>query len=354
MTKFTDLYTKYSILRTEQSDIANIKNKLSQSQAAPLSKAQLSDIDSFFKGLVGHSVPTYWHQYFTARNGNFSVRYIPTSFYHKEVIYKLNNFRFRHAYVDKGIYDIYFPDVNRPETIVKSMNGYFYDNAKAISEAEAIERCRNFSEAVIKPTQEGMWGEGVKVLSADELQSPTSLFKEYGTNFIIQKRVNQSSELSQLNPTSLNTLRILSYRQDNEVHILYTVVRIGRLGKTIDNETAGGINADIDLTSGKIIECAYGTPKEKKILQTDNGTVLQGYAIPSFDKVIAKVKELHLRLPYFNIIGWDWGVDADNEPILIEWNRCPDLSQTAHGPAFGDMTEEIIKRASKLQDTRFL
>ena len=52
--------------------------------------------------------------------------------------------------------------------------------------------------------------------------------------------------------------------------------------------------------------------------------------------------ELHPRLPYFNLIGWDFGIDQQGEPVLIEWNRAPDLSQTAHGPAFGEMTEEIL------------
>ena len=139
----------------------------------------------------------------------------------------------------------------------------------------------------------------------------------------------------------------------NEVFILYAVVRIGRLGKMIDNETAGGINADIDMTTGTIVDCAYGTPKEKKLLTTDCGTRLKDFAIPSFDKVIDKVKELLLRLPYFNMIGWDWGIDEKEKPVLIEWNRAPDLSQTAHGPAFGDMTEFIIKDTLQRKDTRF-
>ena len=165
--------------------------------------------------------------------------------------------------------------------------------------------------------------------------------------------MNQHEQIARLNPTSLNTLRVLSYRNQNEVIVLYVVIRIGRLGKTVDNETAGGINADIDLNSGTIIECAYGTPKEKKIFTTDNGTVLKGFEIPSFQKVIDNVKELHLRLPYFNLIGWDWGIDSAGVPILIEWNRAPDLSQTAHGPAFGDMTEFILKDTLRKKDTRF-
>lgn len=348
-----ELITKYGIRKKEADDIANIKGKLSQCDKHPLTNAQIADIQEFYKRLVGHSVPTYWHEYFYSRNENFSVKYIPTSFYHKEIIYRLNNFDFRHAYVDKGIFDVFFPDVNRPKTIVKNMNGYFYDAEKPLTKEDALERCQTIEQAIIKPSHEGMWGQGVKLLSSKDNVDFNALFDKYDKNFIIQQRVEQHEQMSLLNPTSLNTLRVLSYRQGNEVFVLYAVVRIGRLGKNIDNETAGGINADIDLTSGSIVECAYGTPSEKKIMYTDCGTKLKGFCIPSFKKVVTMVKELHMRLPYFNIVGWDWGIDSLGEPILIEWNRCPDLSQTAHGPAFGDMTEEIIKNALTLRDTRF-
>lgn len=354
---FNSLYFKYSIRQREKADIANICGKLKQCDRKPLSAAQKKEIQDFYRPLVGHDVPTYWHEYFYSRNGNFSVRYIPTSFYHKEIIYRLNNFQLRHAYVDKGVYDIYFPDLNRPKTIVKNMNGYFYDDHSAITREEALARCQNLPGAVVKPTLEGMWGEGVHVFASangqtDMDQSVEELFKSYGKNFIVQEKVNQHEEMARLNPTSLNTLRILSYRQDNEVHILYAVVRIGRLGKSVDNETAGGINADIQLDSGTILECAYGTPSEKKIMTTDNGTILKGFQIPSFEKALAVVREMHLRLPYFNLVGWDFGIDENGEPIMIEWNRAPDLSQTAHGPAFGAMTEEIIKTALQRPDTR--
>ena len=108
------------------------------------------------------------------------------------------------------------------------------------------------------------------------------------------------------------------------------------------------------MRDGTIIDCAYGTPSEKRILTTDVGTTLKGFKIPAFPEVVELAKELHTRLPYFNLIGWDFGIDKTGHPILIEWNRCPDLSQTAHGPAFGDMTEEIIKYSLKQKDSRYV
>lgn len=340
----------------QEVDIKSIKKKLAQCDVKPLSSAQKREIQAYWKNLTGKDVPVFWHEYFYSRNGVFSERYVPTSLYHSSIIYHLNTRPLTMAYTDKCSYDNYLSDVWRPKTIVRNINGFFYDDSKPITNEEALEICKNLKDVVIKPSMIGMWGTGVLIFSSEngrlsENETVQDLFNKFDKNFIIQKKVIQHPDMSRLNPTSLNTLRVLSFRHEDEVTILYAVVRIGRKDKMVDNETAGGINADVDLTNGYIKDCAYGTPAEKRILTTDIGTELKGFKIPSFDKVVSVVKELHKRLPYFHMVGWDFGVDDDGRPVMIEWNRCPDLSQTAHGPAFGDMTEEIVKFAMSLPDT---
>ena len=339
-----------------EEDINSIRKKLLQCEVTPLSQEQKKEINAYWKKLIGKEIPTYWHEYFYSRNGEFSVRYVPTCVYHSNLVYRLNMRPLTMAYTDKCSYDNYLPDVRRPETIIRNINGYYFDDKHSITKKEAIERCKNLKDVVIKPSMIGMWGTGVRIISTDngrvdEKETVEELFDTFKENFIIQKKVVQHSEMSRLNPTSLNTLRVLSYHHGDEVVVLYAVVRIGRKDRLVDNETAGGINADICLKDGHIKDCAYGTPSEKRILTTDIGTVLKGFEIPAFNDVLATVKELHKRLPYFNLIGWDFGVDDTGKPVLIEWNRCPDLSQTAHGPAFGDMTEEIVKFAMSQRDT---
>ena len=333
-----------------EEDINSIKNKLTQCDVASLSKAQKNEIKEYWKALTGKSIPTYWHEYFYSRNGYYSVRYVPTCLYHSSIIYRLNSRPLTMAYTDKNSFDSYFEDVWRPQTIIRNINGYFFDDKKPISRATALKICHNLEDVVIKPSMIGMWGTGVRIFNSrngmiNDQESVDDLFKSFNTNYIIQKKVEQHERMSLLNPTSLNTLRVLSYRHGDEVTVLYAVVRIGRRNKMVDNETAGGINADVDLGSGCIKDYAYGTPSEKHIVKTDVGTILKGFTIPSFKEALASVKELHLRLPYFHLVGWDFGIDTLGRPIMIEWNRCPDLSQTAHGPAFGDMTEEIVRFA---------
>ncbi|MBR5018594.1 MAG: hypothetical protein IKX53_03030 [Bacteroidales bacterium] len=330
-------------------DIQDIRQKIRLSGAEPLSQSEKKEIQAFWKPLVGKKVPVYWHQYFKARNGFFSARYVPTAVYHYDMIFHLNYRPLLKAYANKAFYDTLFPDVRRPRTVIKRMNGFYYDDKHPLTQEEAFERCWTRKDLVVKPALDGMWGRGVRIFSTNNgrvgEESLSSLLEPYGLNFVVQEKVVQHERMSALNPTSLNTIRVLSYRHGNEIVIMYAVVRIGRKGQLVDNETAGGINADIDLTTGRIRDCAYGTPAEKKILRTDVGTELKGFSIPSFDAIIRLVKELHLNLPYFKLVGWDIGIDNEGQPVMIEFNRAPDLSQTAHGPAFGDLTEEIVQDA---------
>lgn len=353
------LIQKHVIRRIEKGFEKTIKESMQLCPMKPLTKGQEADVKAFFKKNIGREVPTYWHQYLYSRNGLWSEKYIPTSIYNSSIIWRLNKWQFRHAYADKGFYDTLLHDINRPRTVVKCVNGYYYDDSHPLTEKEAIERCSNLKEAIIKPTLGGTWGIGVKLIQStdgiilDTNRSVKDLFGSYKQSFIIQERLEQHPDMAKLNPTSLNTIRVMSYRRGEEIIILYAVVRIGRSGQVVDNETAGGIKADIDLSTGRIRGCAIGSPKEKDMPFTDVGTPTDGYQIPCFQAVLDTVKEMHYRLPYFNLIGWDMSIDKDGKPVLIEWNRAAELSQVAHGPAFGDLTEEILADAMHRENTRF-
>ena len=362
-TAFMDFFQAYqNKLRIKQIEKAyerKIKQSMQLCPMKPLTKGQEADIKAYFKKHFGREVPTYWHQYLYSRNGLYSEKYIPASVYSSSIVFNLNNFQFSLAYVDKGFYDTLFPDVNRPKTFVKNVNGFYYDDKNPISREEAVSRCSNLKEAIIKPTVLGTWGEGVKLFHTENGFVPemnmtvNDLFSHYKNSFIIQSKLEQHPDIAKLNPTSVNTIRVLSYRRDNEVIVLYAVIRIGRMGKVVDNETAGGIKADIDLQTGRIKGPAFGSPTEPNMPQTDSGVILDNYQIPSFPKILDFVKSLHLRLPYFRLIGWDISVDTNGNPVMIEWNRSAELSQVAHGPAFGDYTEEILAKALKEKNTRF-
>lgn len=321
----------------------------------PLSKEQCKEIQDFYVSTIGHTVPIDWHQYFYSRTGVFSKKYIPTSEYKNNIIGRLNIYPFHLAYNDKNMTEVTLPHTPQPRIIVKNMSGYYYSGGKAITREEAIDVSRNLGEVIIKPSLTGR-GIGVrKVCLHNGLvdngdMTVRDLFDEYKADFLVQEVVRQHSDMAALNPSSINTIRFVSYRSGMTVNVVYSVIRIGRKGMCVDNESAGGISAVIN-PDGTIGKYAYGAPGVDMVEYTDSGVQLDGYKVPSFGKAAELVKSSHMQLPYFNLIGWDIAIREDGSPVMIELNLNPDLSQSANGPAFGEYTEEILRDAMSRKST---
>ena len=314
-----------------------------------LTRAQKSEIQKYWKSLLGYTIPIDWHQYFYARTGVFSVKYVPTGIYRLEVAGRLNQLAFCYPYSDKNMLDILLPDVKQPHIYLKNRNGYFFFDNKAVGLEEALDRCANLGDVIIKPTLTSH-GDGVKRIHienglVDEKGTKLeTLFNNYGENFLVQDIVKQHPALRELNPDSVNTIRIVTYRSKMEVIPIYTAIRIGRKGQVIDNESAGGMSAKIN-SDGTLSKYAFGAPGQDFIEETDSGIKLEGFIVPSYNKALEMVKQQHLNLPFHNIVGWDVCIDEVGEPLLLEWNTSPELSQSAVGPAFGDYTERIMMDA---------
>ena len=320
-----------------------------------LTKEQKKEIQDFYSNLLGYHIPLDYHKYFTSRTGIYSKLYFPTSIYKTDIVGRLNVYPLKRAYTDKNISDIILPNIHQPKVFLKNMNGYFYFEGKPVDRNDAIQLCSNLGEVIIKPSLTGR-GIGVSKITIQngltnlDEKSIQEVFDVYKEDFLIEELVHQHPLMTALNPSSINTIRIVTYRNDMEIVVVYTVIRIGRKDKPIDNESAGGISTIIyqDGTLGKY---AYGSPGNDNIEFTDSGVRLEGYMIPSFSNAIDMVKKAHYQLPYFKLMGWDIAIEEDGTPTMREFNTTPDLSQSANGPAFGEYTEMILKEAKSRNNT---
>jgi len=343
--KIVDNYNHKRLVRSYVEPLERKYEKLSVKRQ--LTPEQARQAKAYWKELTGVDIPLTWHKFLYSRRGEFDVKYLPTSLYKGTLLYRANKHGYRDAYADKNMSEAYLPNVKHPETVIKNMNGYFYIGQKPVSREEAIAYCQNLQDCLIKPTLESH-GDGVRKIKVENGQtnidglSIGQLFDRYKKNYCIQRFIRQHKDMAALNPTSVNTIRVLTFRSGMEIIVLYTVIRIGRSGSEIDNESAGGISTVInaDATLGKY---AYGAPGQDKIEKTDTGITLEGYKVPSYDKAVKTVIEQHYQLPFFDLVGWDIAIDESGEPVLVEFNVCTELSQSAYGPAFGEHTERIVK-----------
>ena len=322
-----------------------------------LTREQKKEVQDFYMSMIGKKIPLYCHEYFYSRTGYFTKEYVPNNLYHVDLVPRANNHKLQSAYGDKNMCDILFSGENVAHSILKNMNGYFYFEGKPVSKEDAVRLCGNLKNVIIKPSRLSE-GKGVQLFSATEGvttldgKSISQVFKEYKKDYLIQECVKQHKDMAALNPTSVNTMRILSYRSGMEVLIIYSVVRIGRSGAVVDNQCAGGISTTISK-DGKLGKEAFGGFSTDNIEKTDTGIALEGYQLPSYDKAVEMVKRLHLRLPFFNILGWDVAIQEDGGPVLIEFNTNPGLSQSAFKSGMGEYTERIIRELWPRPNTWF-
>lgn len=320
-----------------------------------LTGQQKKEIVDYYKGLTGRKVSTIYHEYFYSRTGHYSKEYMPIDLYEADIIGRANDISCDRLFSDKNMEEVLLPTIKHPKTIIKNINGYFYHNNLPVTKEEAIALCSNLNDAIIKPSQKKQ-GEGVQKISVKNNQvsvggSVPDLFDTYDKNFIIQECVPQHERMSALNPTSINTIRIATFRSGMEVIVLYAVVRIGRKGQVIDNQSKGGISTMIN-EDGTLCKYAFGSVGDDMLERTDTDIILEGYQIPAFQNVVDAVKRAHYSLPFYDIVGWDVAITPECEPVLIEWNSRPGPSQTACGTGFGNYTERVIREVIGRKNTR--
>lgn len=256
------------------------------------------------------------------------------------------------AWEDKNSIEKFLKPEITPKTWVKNCNGFYYINGEPASKENAMKYCAQLDEFVIKPSMATYGGDGVKKIdlsiSKDRGELVNSIFLEYSNDFTIQEVLKQSPKLAELNPTSINTIRILSYLRPFETVILSGIIRIGKTGVFTDNFTLGGvvcgINENGDLKRFGIDK--YG----KKSIQSETEIVFEGFTIPEYNKIIETVKSLHTKLPYFKIVSWDIMVNENSEVKIIEYNTFGqgiNGHQITNGPLFGDYFDEILKLSKK-------
>ena len=140
-------------------------------------------------------------------------------------------------------------------------------------------------EIMVKPDAES-GGKGVEKLRVGDYPSPQALYRKLqGDNIgVVEDVIVQNQEMARLNPSCLNTLRIVTILNGQGPHIVYAFVRIGNSDRPVDNLHSGGMFAPIDLDTGKI--SAPGYDKNQRTFETHplTGVKLVGFQIPYWEE----------------------------------------------------------------------
>jgi len=342
--RINKLHKKYLTYNLSRFLEKKIKLLLKNKKLHSLSKEEESEVRDYFSKFGIRKLNLGWHLYYKDKNLSFSPKYIPENIYYTLIEPSLNRMSFGPAYTDKNILNILMKNVKQPTIVLKNINGFYFSQDKLIEEKEAFNICSQLESFVIKPSIDSGGGKKVSLVKRDSNIITKDILSSYRKNFIVQERIEANQNFKILNKSSVNTIRVMSYLNDNEINILSSVLRIGSEGQFTDNTGSGGISVGIN-NDGTLKEIGYDYDG-REYSKTSNHFEFPGFAVPFYDEILEKAKELHPLIPHFKLVSWDFTIDSENKIVLIEFNTMLqeiNFHQLNNGPLFGEYTETVLK-----------
>lgn len=152
-----------------------------------------------------------------------------------------------------------------------------------------------------------------------------------GNNYIFEKQLVQDKALAALNPDTVNTCRVLTYKDK----VVSCSVRVGRKGSFVDNAAKGGIVLSLDLESGRIEEYGLREYDLKKYYEhPDSKIKFKDYEVPMWPAVKELVEKTIQLIPYYKSVGFDVATTEDG-PVIIEINSGTGVYASQMGKKYG-------------------
>lgn len=239
----------------------------------------------------------------------------------KKVCELMNDYSFAEEFDDKLRFNERFAEYLHRDTL----------NGETCTEEEFSRFLQGKSCFFAKPNH-GSCGQGVEKVKVSDFKNSSEILQYIRDKklVIIEEALRQHPDMAKLHPQSVNSIRIVTDLVDNEVHIAYVMVKMGRGEGCCDNTGRGGILCRVDEGTGRI--CSVATDDYFNIFEThpDTGVRFQGYQLPMMKEAIELAKKAAHVIPQMRHVGWDVAITPDG-PAIIEGNEYPgtDLCQLA-------------------------
>jgi hypothetical protein len=300
-----------------------------------------------------------WFRYYKFYHGYVNQYFVPRDVW-KTFEYSLNPKELRfiqnkatlHRFIDKQYL---------PVTIINKFHGFIFDqDDRILSEQEATQRLLKHDTFVYKPTDHTGGGRGVKLVELKTIEDKEAYIAEMlkGDFFICQELIQPSKRITRFNngDKTVNTVRCFTLCLNGKVSVLSGFMRMGggqtfndnasaKTAANLDPKTANGY-VGIKPSDGQLNEfCLYAADLYTKYFYAPSGLLLKGEKLDFWKDITEVAVSLHQKLPMLGFIAWDFTIDADEHPRIIEINldsQDVDDHQIFNGPIFKDYLQDII------------
>lgn len=286
---------------------------------------------------------------YSSNNGIVDTNYVPDHLYDFPMKHILLNTRYSINHDDKNSYENRLRDFKSlfPEVLFRKICGVFYTpDYDYTSNISKLLNEINEESIVVKDSVDSAGGKGVCFFTRN--QDSGAFINSEGIDIITwmsgrkdivaQSVAKQSSFFDELNSSSINTFRIVTYRSvtDEKVSVTQSLLRVGSQGSRVDNWHSGGLIIGIQA-NGSFCDHGFNEQFEKVAFP------LGGMKVPLLEKIHNIAIDISKTQLYHRQISYDFYIDeTDNVRIMeINYSVSP-VIQLITGPAFGKYTNEVI------------
>lgn len=202
----------------------------------PLTKEEKRLVRTFYSGYFKPKLTS--HQFYKEKTGLFRVEYIPDYIWYSYIDPYFNDWKLDKYIDNKCYYHRIFPGIKMPVLHYYRLNGFWYDGSDNIVSEKSVKTfLEEGKKTFFLKKADSLSGCGYGVTAYNPQETPISQLSylfSIADDMVVQEAIAQHPQLSAINESSVNTVRILSLmRTDGTVKVYSSVLRIGRRGKKL-------------------------------------------------------------------------------------------------------------------------
>jgi hypothetical protein len=302
---------------------------------APVSAADRKRTVEYSAEVLGSASYAIWLQLYTSVAGSFREGWIPDNFYGLAVPPRLKaHHRHLGDYRSLG---------------VRLLGG------DALPDIAYVARGRLFDRDYRAMALTDLPRDGTLVFKADyslqglgvRLFGPGDSIEMKGLpDGVFQPYVDQHNELAAFCDVAVATLRLTTVIEpDGRPGLRAAFIRFARRGED-HVASATHVSVSIDLASGEMQDTGLLASWLHTDRHPDSGIKFAHRVVPGFAESVRLALEWQMRVPFTPCVGWDFAVDRNGAPVLMEWNTGHNgikVSEATVGPCFTGLGWERLR-----------
>lgn len=209
--------------------------------------------------------------------------------------------------------------------------------------------CSRHSRFIAKPRLASS-GIGVHIvdLQQNEWGGVRGLFDHYVNldkgKWMFEEFIIQDESMAAWHPSSVNTIRVPSFKTKNGFKVLLPLFRTGKNGNLVDNcHNDGGLMSVPDAETGVLVSDGYDIYTNVVEVHPNSGMKFKGWQVPKWDELLKTTMELHKSMPpKHKYIGFDFALTPKGW-VVVEgnWGNFP--HQVCVGYGVRKVFEKLMK-----------